>query len=155
MKIHLGGWVDDENGNSKMEGRFYLYREEWTGHLRRKVLHRTASRSILCRPSVGLCQHHIHTSDDKKVTCKDCLKAIEKLKIFIKTKRGRLLDVSYYRERMQKNVDNGYGIFERTPIGKKQDGTWFWREDCGKFTDLTTESVEAIIRKIIPSKNVD
>ena len=152
MTWHLGGWVTDYKGKPKTEGRFYLCRDAWTGHLRRRVLHRTASRSILCQPSVGLCQHHIHTSEDKKVTCKRCIKAMKKLAIHIQTKRGKKIDVSYYRERMQRNVDAGYGIFEQTPIGQKQDGTWFWCEDYGKFTDLISASVEALMKKIKPTQ---
>jgi hypothetical protein len=64
------------------------------------------------------------------------------------TLNGKSINVSSYHGRMLDNLRNGRDIFEQTPIGKKQDGEWFWCIDIGKFKDLTKSSVENLIKEL-------
>jgi len=48
--------------------------------------------------------------------------------IFVKSKSGKKFDVEYYRPVMIKNCGRGNPINWGTPIGQRQDKSWFWFE---------------------------
>lgn len=62
------------------------------------------------------------------------------------TVSNRKVDVTPWIEQIKENVAKGHGIFDRTPICIKQDKTYFWYIDIGKFKDLNTKSVKQLIK---------
>jgi len=49
---------------------------------------------------------------------------------------------------MLENLQKGRKLFDRTCICEKQDGTYFYWKDLNVFRDLTTDSVECLIKNV-------
>jgi len=64
---------------------------------------------------------------------------------------GRPYDLSPWKDKIEANVKLGRtDIFERTPIGRKADGTYFFWADEEVFIDLQTASVNTLISAAKP-----
>ena len=58
------------------------------------------------------------------------------------------MDLSHYQDIMLENLQKGRKLFDRTCICEKQDGTYFYWKDLNVFRDLTTDSVECLIKNV-------
>lgn len=65
----------------------------------------------------------------------------------IRTKTGKNISVEDYIDQMKDNLLGGRDIFERTPIGKKANGDFFWWDE-EKNPVLDKQSVCDMIKYI-------